>query len=278
MKRRQQIALCLFIGCTIANGLSAAPAKDGMENHPSSGNQGSPHAAMRHGREPRPVVLDIGEGAEATLWKPDLSTMPIQVTEKKVTFPSTGMDNYHAVVASRRGDRKTEAAIRYEYLRGKPSGHSPRELLAAVKSDLEIVPDPLPREHYHYFSGQAWGFIIRFRGKPLAGAEVLLETSNGSRFKAVSDDRGWVLLQLPDDFLDVNEGVRDRRSSEFEVRVYHEEDGHQYQTVLNAGYRVNPRHWRSHGLGIAVTGFGLLIGGLIGRLGSRTKETPRRRR
>ncbi len=276
MKRNLEITLCLFIGCMIANGPSAAPAKDQGEGQAAIDGHGSPHATMQHRRGPRSVVLNIDDDAKATLWKPDLSTVPIRVVGRKVTLPSTGMDNYHALVASRHNGRKTEVAIRYEYLRGKPSGHSPRELLAATKSALEIVPDPIPREHYHYFSGQTWDFIVRFRGKPLPGTEIHLKTSNGSRLKAVSDDEGRVSLRLPDDFQDAREGIRDRRSAEFELLVSHEENGHEYQTILNADYRVNPKLWRSHGLGIVVTGAGLLIGGLIGRLGVRNNERPRR--
>ena len=47
-------------------------------------------------------------------------------------------------------------------------GPAPSEWLARVRSELEIVPDPLPREHAHYRESEKWRFIVRYAGQPLA--------------------------------------------------------------------------------------------------------------
>ena len=116
-------------------------------------------------------MLSIADDAQVVLWKPDLSTQPLEIQQGKVGLKGTGVDNYHAIVAERTEGKLTEVAIRYEYARGKPSGHSSTELTAADKSTLEIVPEPIPREHYRYHSDQTWDFIVRFQGLPLANQQ-----------------------------------------------------------------------------------------------------------
>jgi len=264
MKMRTLVGLCLFSFCVLVSATekSGAPSPTENPNH-------------RSHRGPRSVLLDIETGAEIVLWKPNLTTMPVQVKERKVRLPSTGMDNYHALVATRRKGHLVETAIRYVYLWGKPSGHSPRELLAQKKSDLEIVPNPLPREHYHYFSGQKWPFLVRFQGKPLRGERVHLKTANGSQLESTTDDKGLVVFELPDDFPNVQEGRRDRRNAEFELWVSHGIGNIEYRTTLNASYKVNPKHWHSTGWGVLFACAGFFVGGLLGMATNRNNPLQR---
>lgn len=200
------------------------------------------------------------EGAEIRLWRPDLRTLPLKVEHGSITIPKTGMDNYHAIVAEKDWGNLRETVIRYEYLRGKPSERSPSELTAAEKATFEIVPEPLPREHQHFFGGTSWTFLIRFKGRPLGARGAILETSNGSRLEAVSSPGGRVTFTLPDDFAGIVPGERDPRAAEFQVTAEHRADGIVYQTMLSAEYRVSPAHWRSTPMGLGVMALGFLVG------------------
>jgi hypothetical protein len=215
------------------------------------------------------LMMENAEGATITLWKPDLTTQVLQPVHATLTIPPTGMDNYHALVAEKMWPDSKEVLIRYEYLFGRPSNHSPSELAGAMKTELEIVPAPIPREHFRYHSDQSWGFQVRLQGQPLAALPLILETENGSHLEAVTDNSGYARFHLPDDFPDVEAGIRDRRSAEFTVTATTELDGTAYQTMLTATYRLNPSHWQSSPLGWFVVGLGFIAGGLIARQNGR---------
>jgi hypothetical protein len=182
-----------------------------------------------------------------------------------ITLPKTGMDNYHAVVVEKDWGNGKETVIRYEYMFGRPSKQSPSKLTGAVKTDLEIVPAPIPREHFRYLSGQHWGFQVRLHGQPLANLPLILETEHGSRLETVTDKRGYATFRIPDDFPEMVPGERDERRAEFVVSAATEAGGTAYETMLTASYRVNPSHWQSSPMGWAVVGLGFIAGGLLGR-------------
>ena len=41
---------------------------------------------------------------------------------------------------------------------------APTELLKEPRHELEIVPEPLPREHGSYRESEKWRFLVRFNG------------------------------------------------------------------------------------------------------------------
>ncbi len=216
-------------------------------------------------RGPKQLMLENAQGAEITLWKPDLTTQPLSMAHGGITIPKTGMDNYHAVVAEKDWGNSKETVIRYEYLFGRPSKHSPSELAGAVKTDLEIVPAPIPREHFRYLANQRWGFQLRLKGQPKTQTALILETAHGTRLEAVTDDNGYAVFRLPDDFPDIVPGERDERSAEFSVSAKTQDAGITYETMLTASYRMDPAHWQSKSLGWLVVGIGFIAGGMIGR-------------
>lgn len=220
---------------------------------------------MHHRRGPKQLMLSSAEGADITLWKPDLSTLPLKANMGTITIPSTGVDNYHAVVAEKDWGNLIEAVVRYEYLRGKPSGQSPTKLSGVQKTAFEVVPAPIPRGHYRYYSDQEWGFLLRFMNRPVPNHPVVMETANGSEVRGVADKQGLVRLHMPDDFPNVIEGVRDNRGAELIVSAEYTVDDITYQSALSAEYRINQRHWKSLELGVVVAGLGMLVGGIIGR-------------
>jgi hypothetical protein len=257
------LVLLLSMGGMIA---TASAAEEAAKESPQ------PPAQLRHGRGPKMLEMGIPEGATITLWQPDLVTRQLDAQHGHVVIPKTGMDNYHAVVAEKDSGKVKQAIIRYEYQRGKPSGHSTTELTAVQKTDFEIVPDPVPREHRHYQSGETWSFILRFQGSPVANIPVSLNTAHGNVVSGTSDKSGQVALHIPDDFPDVQAGERDERSAAFDVTAEYVTAGITYKTRLNSEYRVNPAHWKSLMLGMLVAGFGMIAGGVIGRAGLTKKK------
>lgn len=244
-------------------GQERAPEVNGSTQRNASSGQSQEH---RHRvRGPVRFMLENTEGASIRYWKPDLTIVKLEPKHGVLTLPPSTMDGFHAIVVERTWGDSEEVLLRYLDRRGKPSGHSPRELLAAPKSRFEIVPDPLPREHRRYQSGETWGFVLRFDGQPVRDTTVTLTTDHGHTRQQVSDKRGRVMLDLPDDFPGVTEGIRDNRSASFRVSAEYHDQGMNYLTVLDADYRINPDHWHSSGWGFAFAGFGLVAGGLFGR-------------
>lgn len=277
MKQNTRHVTLLAASCLLAAGGALAAPGDAepqkskptiAENRPQE-----PAQQHQHQRGPKQLVLSIADDAQVELWNPDLTRQPIEIQQGKIKFKGTGVDNYHAIVAERTEGKLTESAIRYHYARGKPSGHSSTELTGAIKSTLEIVPDPIPREHFHYQSDQSWDFIVRFQGLPAANQQVKLKTAHGSQIEGSTNTDGRVSLHIPDDFPDVIAGERDKRSAEFTISTRYTEGEQKYQSTLNADYRVNPHHWHSLNLGIVVIGIGMLAGGFIGGIGrGKTKK------
>lgn len=216
-----------------------------------------------HGHDRRPATAYLRDGAGATLmfWRPDLEqgALPDAKADGQVAVRPSGVDNYHLLMASRSGDSGEEVALRYVYMHGKPSGESPRRLLDAQKAALEIVPAPLPREHWRYETSKPAVFEVRLTGEPLAGHSVQLVTTQGSLVEAVSDDKGRVTFVLPEDFAHVAPGREANAPAEFIVSTAHTQNGFVRRTTLTAEYHANPAHWQS-----SVGGVVALVVGFVG--------------
>ena len=214
---------------------------------------------------PKPFVLNQAV-EHAMLWKPDLQVKPIKPMRGQFPVRMTGMDNYHALVAEHRPDENTlESAVRYLYLRGKPSGNSPSRVTGAVKTPFDIMPAPLPREHRRYHANHDAVFVLRFEGKPLANTPITLSTANGSNLQLVSDRVGAVRFTLPDDFVETKPGRKNNRPAEFVLTSKIERNGRTYRTSLSAPYHVDPGHWQSFELGLMVLGVGFVSGLVVNR-------------
>ena len=96
--------------------LASTPSVEGADGQkPESGKgSGKPPAAAGHGhrRGGQRLILSNADGATITLWKPDLSTLPLELEHGAITLPRTGMDNYHAIVAEKDWGKEKEAVIR----------------------------------------------------------------------------------------------------------------------------------------------------------------------
>lgn len=251
------LALLLSSACL------AAPESSGFD---AGARQPKPSGHAAHqARGAKTLMLENAEGASIRLWKPDLTSAPLAAEHGHITLRPTGLGNYHAIVVEQDWGTAKDVLIRYEYMNGKPSGRSPAELTAAVKTEFEIVPDPLPREHARYIAGRPAAFLVRHRGHPAGGVPVTLTTANGTTLQATTDARGRVRFELPDDFAEVKPGRPNNRPAEMQVRSDFQAEGRAYTTILSAQYHVNPRHWQSFGGGVFIALLGMVAGGLTGR-------------
>lgn len=208
-------------------------------------------------------LLDSDQ-ASIQLWLPTGGRRLLDSNESgQVSVNGTGMDNYHLLIAKRRGDGLEEVALRYVYQNGKPSGESPSSLVRSNKAMLDILPSPLPREHQRYLSQKTFNFIVRFNGEALGEQRVRLETGNGTTLDAVTDRRGGVGFVLPDDFPEVRAGRRNNPPSEFVITAEHAQGEMLYPTTLSGAYYVNPNHWRSTGGALLAMSMGLVSGVVV---------------
>ncbi|GAV19142.1 hypothetical protein MMIC_P0071 [Mariprofundus micogutta] len=254
------LAVALFsFTAQAAMSWAPAPAKHGHGGH------GGRHAA-------KTFMLHDGVGAELSLINPKLSVMPMQGEHGRVTVKSTGMDNYHALLATRSDGKLYESAVRYVYMFGKPSGESPSLLIKHAKAALEIKPAPLAREHWRYYSNTEAVFVVSYKGKPLANTTVLLKTANGSDAVLQTDVAGKLIVALPEDFSIIKSGRMGNRPSEFLLTANYAEGEQRFTTTFSSAYHINPEHWQSTELGLATVVAGMLLGGLITVRSRRRKE------
>ncbi|MBN1007039.1 hypothetical protein [Amphritea pacifica] len=190
----------------------------------------------------------------------DLQRNPLEVEKGIYRVKGSGKNNYHALVAREEGSDYRHLAVRYLYFNGKPVDGSPSDLLAESLGELEIVPDPLPREHWRYTSDKPYRFMVQFKGQPLPEQPVLVMTETGSTEILHSDSDGVLKLVIPDDFATVVPGAR--KNPPGELRIFSEVDreGINYQSSLSMSYYVNPTHWKSASLGAMAALGGLLFG------------------
>lgn len=239
--------------------LSATAAEAAIHWTPMSQKHGGHHQRSAA----KMFMLNSGSDAKVHLITPQLDAKPLALQAGHVAVSGTGIDNYHALVATSSSENQTDIAIRYIYMHGRPSGTSPSRITAFSKGMLEIVPDPLPREHWRYYSSDPVTLLVRFGGQPLPDSRIELVSSNGSRMEATTDKSGYATFTLPDDFKDVEPGRRLNRPAELHFTVAHQQENHRYTATLTHDYHVNPSYWQSTAMGIAVVAAGMLAGILL---------------
>jgi hypothetical protein len=172
--------------------------------------------------------------------------------------------NYHWLQAGERGQFGIVTASTAQYFANP--GPAPTAMLQLVKADLEIVPQPLPREHWRYRAGETWDFLVRFHGKPLPDAGVRLETSGGTQKVFRSDAKGMVHVTFPDDVTATtgrhggghDHGRGDQNSFVLAVGLT-DAGGQYYLTGFNHVYGAAADAGRSLPIGIGFAALGGLI-------------------
>lgn len=210
-------------------------------------------------------VMNLEGNATAKLVSPDLSVRDLAMEEIFVDLPKGGMGGYYALIVSHTDKRVSETAIRYLSRNGRPAKVSPTKLTALSKSDLEIVPSPLHREHDRYTGSKEYRFKVTFHGVALSNVPLSLETSNKTKNDYMTDSQGYVRITLPDDFTNVKPG-RGNRPGEFLLHTRFSEGDKLYVTSFTMPYSPNPNdHWQSQELGAGAILIGFLGGMLLYR-------------
>lgn len=220
---------------------------------------------------------DHNAKSEAYYLMPTLEKKPLTPAHGLVSLPRTGMDNYHALVINQTSDKTVNSSVRYIYSYGKPSKTSPTKITQFQKSDLEIEPILLPREHDEYKGSNSYDFLVRFKGKVLPKHEINFTTSNGTKESLNSDEDGEFSITMPNDFSDVKMGRRKNKPAEFVLLASYTYQDKTYTTTLAMPYHVNSvDYWNSREAGTVVLILGLILGLYLFRNINKKKKKQRK--
>ena len=186
--------------------------------------------------------------------------LPLDMAGAKLDKPEAG--GFHWLAArEEQADQVRVASTVYFF---SNPGKNPTALFMQQKHELEIIPQPFPREHSRYRANEDWKFLVRFNSNPLANQKVNLETQNGTRTELVSDSKGVITVHLPDDFKTETEQKitgkysQERRTSDFVLATEHAEDGKTYLTAFNNSYGPDAFDQRSLAMGLGFTLLGMV--------------------
>lgn len=202
--------------------------------------------------------------------------LPLDMAGAKLDKPAAG--GFHWLAAREEQAGRVQVASTVHFFAGS-DGQNPTALFMQQKHELEIIPQPFPREHSRYRANEDWNFLVRFNSKPLANQKVLFETMNGTKTELVSDAQGVVTVRVPDDFeAEVQQktaGSHDhgRRSSDFVLAAEHAEGGKSYLTAFNGSYGTDAFYQRSIAMGLGFTLLGMIGAVPLLRQRKDTKET-----
>ena len=174
-----------------------------------------------------------------------------------------GQGNYYWISARQQDKESVVTASTVRYFSNP--GPAPTELLTRRKGELELIPQPLPREHGNYRAGEEWEFLVRYRGQPLANIAVVLETEHGSRATFTSATNGMARVAFPLDFNKKKAAAEGEHAGHgapraaFVLAVEHTDAGVRHLTAFNHVY--TPDAWDQKNLwaGLGFTAFGMLL-------------------
>jgi hypothetical protein len=225
----------------------------------------------------RPVGLEVGEVTVYAAGGPEERrhvVYPLGGEEVKFESATPKVGNYHWVVARQESESEVRVASTAWYFSNP--GPAPTELLKAAKHELEIVPQPLPREHSSYREAEEWRYQVRWNGQPAADQKVTLETEFGSRSSYVSDASGMIVVLFPRDFREQkgrpngDEHSMGPQRAKFVLGAERDDAGKHYVTAFNFTYSPDPDRTRSLGWGAA---FGVI--GMVAALPLLRRRTAR---
>lgn len=202
--------------------------------------------------------------------------LPMEMAGARLDRPESG--GFHWLTAREDGRDRVRVASTVHFF-SERGAQNPTAMFMRPKHELEIIPQPHPREHSRYRANEEWQFLVRFNGKPVAGQMVTLETSNGSSSDLQTDTAGMLAMRVPDDFKQAEEvkngGGHDhgmRRVADMVLAVRHVADGKTYLTAFNTSYAPDAFDQRSLALGL---GFMLLgMAGAVPLLRRRNDRQP----
>ncbi len=201
----------------------------------------------------------------------------IEITPEgaKVTPVSPKNGNYYWASAREEKDGHVNVASTAVYFSNP--GAAPTRMLLERRNELEIIPQPLPREHGSYRESEKWVFLLRYNGQPLANHEVKLETEFGSKSAFTSDANGRVTVLFPYDFkadepAKADGHHRGPRRARFVLAAQHEAEGRHYLSAFNYTYSPDATRGRSLGAGMGFLVLGMALAVPLWRRKTEKKE------
>ena len=189
--------------------------------------------------------------------------LPMEMAGAKLDKPATGG---FQLLSAREEQADAVHVASTVYYFGERGAKNPTAMFMQQKNELEIIPQPYPREHSRYRANEDWKFLVRFNSQPLANQKVTLETSNGSKVEMVTDAAGVLSLHVPDDFKPVEEKKEGaghdhgmRRGADLVLATEYVDGGKTYLTAFNSAYGADAYDKRNLAMGL---GFALL--GMVG--------------
>jgi hypothetical protein len=265
------------------------PAKPSQERGRPSGNREWTKLPLivpagRGGERAAAMLRPVGiEAAELQVFAADgpddkrKLAVPVSEGAARIEPAAPKLGNYHWIVARSETENEVRVASTTWYFSNP--GDAPTAMLAQPKHELEIVPQPLPREHGAYRESEKWPFLLRFNGAPLPNQPVTLETEFGSRSRFVSDGQGRVIVLFPRDFKPAAEAPREDgremgpRRAGFVLAAEREDNGKRYLTAFNYTYSPDADRDRSLGWGAAFGVLGMVAATpLLRRRGAAKKQ------
>ena len=284
--KRTQLMLTALLAITSVPVVTAESAPSAVESMAVMAHSGHDHAAMMGMGKPTSwtayptlKVKSSGESRERMVaivvpqnivadgidaWSNNLidengrRRLPLDMAGAKLDKPTSG--GFHWLAAREEQDSAVRVASSVYYY-GERGAANPTDMFMHQKHELEIVPQPYPREHSRYRANEDWKFLVRFNGQPLPEQKIVLETSNGSRSELISDAQGVVVVSIPDDFKAETEGKKaghGRPGADFVLAAEHADGGKNYLTAFNAAYGKSAFDQRSIAMGLGFTLLGML--------------------
>jgi hypothetical protein len=212
---------------------------------------------------PTPLAGKGLEASELTVFSPDLKQAPIALPldggRWLVNAPQAGVGGYHWLVA--RSVAESEIRTATTALAFPSKGPSPADRMAEIRPGLEVQPLLLP-EHGGYREGDTWEFLVRFDGQSVPHAKLNLETENGTRTRAIADEKGVARVQFPRDFDPATfdkEGGAARTRKAYVVSAEIDKDGIRHVSAFNQSYYPDVARDRNlaAGLGFLILGMAM---------------------
>lgn len=260
------ILLFACVACFGANGIYWEPCKahaKGDANKTSKrpdANKSAKSNSHAHGGEGMMMLVLVGaddKNVSASYLLPDLSSVPAELKYGMVV-PKVNMGGYYAMTAFVEDANSSDFAVRYLSANGKPVKVSPVKLTNKQKNVLEIIPNPLPREHDRYTASKDYRFKVLYDGKPLENADIELRIGENTQ-KLKSEVGGRLNISLPNNFSGVT--PENRQSKEFILSVSKYENGKLFTSSFSAPFYPNANDWwQSQNLGFGAISLGFLGG------------------
>lgn len=187
--------------------------------------------------------------------------LPLEMAGAKLDKPASGGFQWLAA-REVRAEQVLVASTVYYF--GERGARNPTAMFMQQKHELEILPQPYPREHSRYRANEDWRFLVRFNGEPLVNQKVGMETSNGSKTESMTDAQGMLNIHVPDDFKTEEEGDKaadhshGRQTADFVLATEYADGGKTYLTAFNSSYGPDAFDKRSLATGLGFTMLGML--------------------